>query len=188
MADTALWAAAIAGSAAIAGGLVSTFADGLKEKRRISHDLAVRSAERISAAADRRRTFEIENLLAAYDGLWLLARDMTKVHLADIDAARTTEHGYGGTRIPDGVEGDPAALGQAAKTLRLILDDDVRRLVQHAHSALGDVNMLGVKAKMFDRGPVSEQEGNHAAAAAASAVDTAMNAISERIRLLMAER
>ena len=176
-----LWTAVLTAVAALGGVAITTWADAFKERRRIAHDLAVRQAERTTAATDRRRTFEIENLQAAYDGLWLLGREMTKTHLADREAAKT-EAGYGGTLLPAGVEGDIALTSQAAKAIRLILDDRVRALAQRAQSSINEVSMLGVKAKIFGRGPVGEAEGDAAVAEASGHLDEAMTAIADRLR------
>ena len=42
--------------------------------------------------------------------------------------------------------------------------------------------MLGVKAKIFGRGPVSEAEGDAAVAEATGHLDEAMTAIADRLR------
>jgi len=186
MVDTAIWTSVLTGAAAIGGVLVSVAADGLKDRRRIVHERAAREAERRGNLRDRRRTFELENLIAAYDGLWQLTREAAKLHVVDRRAA-ATEHGYGGTRLPEGVESDIAVTSQAVKTIRLILDDDVRTLALQAHSAFADVSLLGVKAKLFGRAPVGMSEGDAAFAEAADIADKALQAISDRIRTLMTE-
>lgn len=188
MVDSAFWTAGVGALAVLSGVVVQTVADGFKERRRISHEVAVRVAERAATVDERRRAFEIENLLASYDGLWQLARDMTTTHLADLTIARTTEHGYGGARLPDGVEPtDLAARSQAVRTIRLILNDEVRRLALAAQTAMNRVSMLGV-ARGRERGPVSVEEGEAAYAAAGVAVDAAMTAIADRARTLLLEQ
>ncbi len=153
--------------------------------------MAVRVAERAATVDERRRAFEIENLLASYDGLWQLSRDMARTHSADPAIARSTEHGYAGARLPDGADIEPADLAarsQAVKTIRLILDDEVRNLALEAQSAMTRVSTLGLVAHMTQRGPVSEEEGQAAFGAASNAVDAAMNAISDRARMLLLEQ
>lgn len=187
MANASIWTGVIAAAAAISGVLVTTVADNIKERRKIRHDLKVKQLDREQANAARKRTFEIENLQAAYDGLWLLARESAKTHLADIQAARTTEHGYGGTLLPEGVESDIALTSQAKKAIRLILDDDVRAVALEATSAMGELAMLGAKAKMMNRGPVSESEAEAVNARVVDIADRAMNAIADRLRAAVAE-
>jgi hypothetical protein len=70
----------------------------------------------------------LDNLIAAYDGLGLLARESAKTHIVDRRAAESTEHGYGGTRLPEGMEADITVTSQAVKTIGLILDDCRRPL------------------------------------------------------------
>lgn len=191
MVDSAFWAAGVGALGVLSGVVIQTLADGFKERRRINHEVAVRVAERAATVDERRRAFEIENLLASYDGLWQLARDMVRVHSADLAIARSTEHGYGGARLPDGADVDPtdlAARSQAVKTIRLILNDEVRNLALEAQSAMTRVSMLGLAAHMRQRGPVSEEEGQAAFGAASRAVDAAMNAISDRARMLLLEQ
>ena len=71
---------------------------------------------------------------------------------------------------------------QAAKAIRLILDDRVRALAQRARSSINEVSMLGAKAKAFGRGPVSAAEGDAAVAEATDHLDEAMTAIADRLR------
>ena len=185
--DTGILTAGLTGVAALSGVLVSVLADGLKDRRRSVHERALREEDRRAAASDRRRTFELENLISAYDGLWLLAREAAKTHQADVYAAKNTEHGYGGTLLPAGTEVDLSQTSQAVKSIRLILNDDVRRLALDARDAMTAVSMLGLRAKMFQTGPVSLAEGEAAMADATHKVDAAMEAISEQIRTLMAQ-
>ncbi len=187
---TVLWTAALTAAAAIGGVLVTVVADGLKDRRRLQHEGDVREQERQRAAADRRRTFELDNLLAAYDGLWLLARKSAKVHTGDRTAAQSTAHGYGGTQLPEDardVDAQLAATSQAVKSIRLILDDQVRHLADQAHEAMSYANSMGVMAKIQGRGPVSAAEGEAAFAEAVNRIDAAMKAIADRVRVLMAE-
>ncbi|KAB1116734.1 hypothetical protein F6X54_10650 [Micromonospora aurantiaca] len=164
MIDTAILTAGLTGVAALSGVLVSVLADGLKDRRRTAHERALREEDRRAAASDRRRTFELENLISAYDGLWLLAREAAKAHQADVYAAKNTEHGYGGTLLPAGTEVDLSQTSQAVKSIRLILNDDVRRLALDARDAMTAVSMLGLRAKIFQTGPVSLAEGEAAMA------------------------
>jgi hypothetical protein len=184
--NTAIVTAGLTGAAAISGVLVSVLADGIKDRRRVSHERGLRAEDRRAASVDRRRTFELEYLIAAYDGLWLLTREAAKTHLADAQAAKDTEHGYGGTLLPTGLEADLSQTSQSVKAIRLILDDQVRRLALDAHEAMGAVGMLGVQAKMFQTGPVSLAKGEAAFADAIRKADAALRAISDRIRTLMA--
>ncbi|MFV2022641.1 hypothetical protein [Micromonospora sp. LOL_023] len=188
MTDTAILTAALTGVAAISGVLVSVLADWLKDRRRTAHERMLREEDRRDAASDRRRTLELENLISAYDGLWLLAREAAKAHHADMRAAKHTEHGYGGMLLPEGTEIDLSQTSQAVKSIRLILDDRVRRLALDAHEAIGAVGLLGVRARMFQEGPVSLADGEVAMADAVRKVDAAMEAVSELIRRLMAQR
>lgn len=168
--------------AALSGVLVTVVADGLKDRRRITHERVLREEERHAGAADRRRTFELENLQAAYDGLWLLMREASKVHQADVLAAKQTAHGYGGTRLAEGTEVDPSVTSQAVKAIRLVLDDQVRALALDAHTAMTELGMLGVRARIFQSSPVTLEEGESAFAGASARTDAALRAISERIR------
>jgi hypothetical protein len=93
-----------------------------------------REEQRRHAGAARRRTFELDNLIGTYDGLWLLTREAAKVHSVDKFASEKTEHGYGGARFPAGIESDIAVTSQAVKTIRLIMDHDVRALTLEAHA------------------------------------------------------
>jgi len=91
MADSAFWttivAAIVAALAALGGVAITTRAESSRERQRIDHEVAVRQAERAATVDERRRTFEIENLLASYDSIWKLSRDMASVHLADLEIA-----------------------------------------------------------------------------------------------------
>src|SRR5690349_20548403 len=142
MVDTAVWTAGIAGAAALGGVAASAFVSWRNERNRIRHDVAVRQAERLAAAADRRRTFEVDNLLAAHDALGRLARQATRIHLFDVKVARTTEHGYGGTPLPDGLDSVPEEKRLTGKTLGLIINDEVRHLADQAMDALNAVGFL----------------------------------------------
>lgn len=188
MINTAIVTAGLTGAAAISGVLVTVLADGLKDRRRNKHERMLREEDWRAAAADRRRAFELENLISAYDALWLLTREAVKTHTADVHTAKHTEHGYGGARLPNGTETDLSQTSQAVKTIRLILDDRVRRLALDAHEAMGTVGMLGVRARMFQTGPVSLAEGEAAMADATRKADAALQAISEQIRTLMTQR
>jgi hypothetical protein len=187
VAGTELWTAGIAAAAALSGVFASVAADGLKDRRRIRHEHTMHERQRRTGLEDRRRTFELENLQVAYDSIWLLAREQAKIHAIDRRAAETTDHGYGGALLPDSVETDISKTSQAVKAIRLILDDEVRRLALEAQAALNHASMLGVTAKIFNRGPVTVAEGDAANADAAFKTDAAMNAISDRIRALMLE-
>ncbi|MFC8619744.1 hypothetical protein ACFT9M_25505 [Micromonospora purpureochromogenes] len=183
----AVWTGALTAAAAIGGVLVTVVADGTKERRRLAHERTVREEQRREAVAARRASFELDNLIAAYDGLWLLTRESAKRHFVDRRAAETTEYGYGGTLLPEGTEADITATSQAVKTIKLILDDEVRTLALEAHDAIGEASLLGVKAKIFGRGPVSLAEGEAAHNEAVRRADAALSAIAERIRRLMVE-
>lgn len=188
---TTLLTGAIAAGSALGGVLITVLADGLKDRRRLAAEKEARRAERVEAEAARRRTFELENLVAAYDSLWLLARDMAKAHSADMRAAQGTAHGYGGTLLPDDVNGTETDLlerSKATKTIRLILDNEVRSLALQALDAMDQLSLLGVKAKIFETGPVSAEAGVRAAHDAVSKVDAAMNAIADRIRVLAGQQ
>jgi hypothetical protein len=157
--DTVLSTSLLAAAAALGGVLVTVIADGTKEKRRLVHERTVRAEERHEATAARRAAFELDNLIAAYDAIWLLARESTKIHMADRRAGETTEHGYGGTLLPEGLETDIKVTSQATKTIRLILDDTVRNLALEASNAMSDVSTLGVRAKLEGWAPVSVERG-----------------------------
>jgi hypothetical protein len=173
----------LTGAAAISGVLVSVLADGLKDRRRTAHERMLREEDGRAAASDRRRTFELENLISAYDGLWLLTRKAAKIHLADVHAAKHTERGYGGTLLPDGPGTDLSQTSQAVKAIRLILNDQVRRLALDAHEAMGAVSMLGVRAWIFQAGPVSLAEGEAAFAEAVRKADAALPQRHEFVQL-----
>ncbi|WP_262282142.1 hypothetical protein [Micromonospora sp. MA102] len=182
-----VWTAALTAAAAIGGVLVTVIADGAKEQRRLGHERTVRAEERREAVAARRASFELDNLIAAYDALWLLAREATKTHFVDSRAAETTDYGYGGTRLPEGTEADITVTSQAAKTIKLILDGEVRTLALKAQRAMNRASLLGVEAKIHGRGPVSLAEGEAVHYEAVRLADAALSAIAERIRQLVAE-
>ncbi|MCM4084951.1 hypothetical protein [Paractinoplanes hotanensis] len=186
--DTSLLVGLVAGGSAIAGVVVTSVANIANERRKIEHDRKVKDTDRQRAIADRRRAFEIENLQAAYDGLWQMMRDSTKTHLEDLKIARTTEHGYGGTLLGfDTDEKELAVRAQIRKSIRLILDEDIRRKADDATSAMTDVVMLGVKGKALNQGPVSAAHGEDMHNKAIMLADDAMDAISERLRQLFSE-
>lgn len=188
MADTSIWVGVVTGAAAIGGAGVNGLIGMANERRKIAHDLRVKQADRQRAIEDRRRTFEIENLQAAYDGLWQLTRDSAKAHLVDLNTARTTEFGYGGPVASRKTsEEHLAARSAAKKVMFLILDDEVRRLANEAVAALSEVSMLGVTAEIMDQGPVTADVGQRAHMRAAKLAVTAMEAIADRLRTVIDE-
>jgi hypothetical protein len=182
MADTVV-TALITTVAALGGVLVTVLADGLKDRRRVQREDEERTRDRRESSAARRDAFELQNLLAAYDGLSLLARECTKIHLVDVRAARSTEHGYGGTRLPAGTETDLAVTREASKAIRLVLNDRLRSLAGEAQEALTWVSMVGVVARGEGRN-ASVDEGEVAYQAAVASVDAALKAMADRIREL----
>ena len=102
--------------------------DRAKDQHRRADELAARQAERKASERAPRRDFELENLLRAYDALWSLAREAALTH--EVDSRSPDELGYGGTQLPPGVTQDLAQAKEAAKSLRLILDDETRHLAQ----------------------------------------------------------
>ena len=185
---TPFWIAALTGAAALSGSVVTVLTSTLNDRRRLAHERRVRAEERQEATAERRRTFERENLLVAYDSLWFFLRESGEIHDVDRRTAETTEHGYGGTPLPVGVGDDLASGKQAIKTIRLILDDDIRRMALDTHAALSRVNILGTSARLYGRGPVSSAEGNAAFLDAITKGEAALLAIADRIRKLIVEQ
>jgi hypothetical protein len=187
MSTSTVLTAIVAALAALGGVATTNLSDYFKDKRRIRHDLRVKELDRAAAELSRRRTFELENLHAAYDAMYLLMRDSMKIHLASLEIARSTEFGYGGAPLPEGSTADLESRSRAAKTIQLILDDDIRKLALGAQTAMTEVATMGARARSEGRPPVSIGSGESAWMRAGRLGMEAMELIADRIRALMEE-
>lgn len=104
-----------------------------------------------------------------------------------VDSRSPDELGYGGTQLPPGVTQELAQRKEAAKTLRLILDDETRNLAQHAQQLMSRTQMLGVVADMANGPKPTKEQGEASYLASVNAMDVAMRRIAERIRQLFSE-
>jgi hypothetical protein len=187
MSSSTVLIAVVTALAALGGVATTNISDFFKDKRRIRHDLRVKELDRVAAELSRRRTFELENLHAAYDAMYLLVRDLTKIHMANVEIARTTDLGYGGAPLPEGTTADLESRSRAVKTIQLILDDNIRKLALDAQAAMTEVVMIGARAKAEGRPPVSVRSGESAWMGAGKLGMEATELIADRIRALMQE-
>ncbi|MCU7730923.1 hypothetical protein ODJ79_45025 [Actinoplanes sp. KI2] len=187
MSSSTVLTALVAALAALGGVATTNISDYFKDKRRINHDLEVKKLDRVAAESSRRRTFELENLHAAYDAMYLLMRDLVKIHTVSVESARTTGLGYGSARLPEGTTADLESRSRAAKTIQLILDDNIRKIALDAQTAMTEVATMGARAKFEGRPPVSVDSGESAWTEAGRLGIDAMELIADRIRTLMQE-
>jgi hypothetical protein len=184
--QTAVQTAVIAAAAALGGVLVSVFAEALREGFRVRHEARVRAHERQVAAADRRRAFELENLLAAYDSLYSLVGDTFKIKLAVQGPAPFGDE-PADMRSPGSPPERPQHRFSEVRTIRLILDDECRRSAHKAYELLNDYTMLDIDANARGLPPASRLERSTAMLEAVAASEDAAKAIADRIRALYGE-
>jgi hypothetical protein len=120
--------------------------------------------------------------------MYLLMRDLMKIHTVNIRIARTTDFGYGGGPLPEGTTTDLESRSRAVKTIQLILDDDIRNLALSTQEAMTEVATMGVRAEAEGRPPISASSGGSAWMRAGNLGMEATAVIAYRIRVLMQER
>jgi hypothetical protein len=170
--------ALIAASSALGGVLISTRTDAAKERRRLDHDLKVKDADRAHAEASSRRTFEIENLQEAYDGLFRLLQNCAERHRRFLQKGR--DDGLPSQPAPEDRQEDLIVTSRAIKSIRLILDDKVRGLAIQAHEA---------HTELSDPTDQSAEEKADLAFHLSDAIDSAnkaMVAVADRLRVVVA--
>ncbi|WP_330323482.1 hypothetical protein [Streptomyces pseudovenezuelae] len=159
-------------------GQASTYLTGfITEKRRIAQARQALRDDRNKAITDRRETFELDHLVRLNEALQDLARAATQIHLVDMRTSGETGH-YAGTLLPDGLSDNFMQAGRTVRMLRnLVLDDDLRTLVIEAAAALHRPSMM-LRAETMDARQVFDE--------AVDLVDTAQEAVAERIRKIYA--
>lgn len=166
-------------AATLALGIVGTLlAEALRDgrHRRLLQD--ERRREREATVADRRETFELENLHATHASLVRLGRATMRYHMLDLQAARAFGFDYASRNL--GSLPEEEDLGQelllanqsASANIRLLLDDGVRRHTDDACAALVDLS----------RTPKPVDQANNELNAAIVLMNTALGEIATRIR------
>lgn len=138
-----------------------------------------RDADRDRARQERRETFELDHLLRLNEALLRFGRATGRVHFHDSMVAKQSGE-YGSHLLPTEVSDESHSAGREVLSLmHLVLDDDLRELVETAH---GKLSGMGVLMR------TSVERGTAAMLDATEAQDAAMRAIGARVRRIYVDQ